>query len=161
VRKMETTILIVLALFIAGVIGSIVPMMPGALISLLGVAVYGFTSKDPSLIFLLFGAFTGLTALVFDWLAGSIAAKYGGASNKTSIAAGIAGFLGFFLLGGPLGLVVAVGTVVFLREYLIHSDEKDSFKAAAYASIGVLGSAVVQSVLTASILLGFILTLVI
>jgi len=125
------------------------------------VAAYGFISDDPSVLFIIFGALTGTIALVFDWLAGSIAAKYGGASNKTSIAAGIAGFLGFFLQGGPLGLVVAVGTVVFLREYLIHSDEKDSFKAAAYASIGVLGSAVVQSVLTASILLGFILTLVI
>ena len=158
---METTTLLVLFLLIAGVVGSIVPMAPGALISLIGVAAYGFLSDDPSVLFIIFGALTGTIALVFDWLAGSIAAKYGGASNKTSIAAGIAGFLGFFLLGGPLGLVVAVGTVVFLREYLIHSDEKDSFKAAAYASIGVLGSAVVQSVLTASILLGFILTLVI
>jgi uncharacterized protein YqgC (DUF456 family) len=148
-------------MLIVGVVGSIVPMMPGALISLLGVAVYGFVLNDPSTLFIVFASLTGTVALVFDWLAGSIAASYGGASKKTSIAAGIAGFLGFFLLGGPFGLVVAVGTAVSLREYLIHSDEQDSMKAALYASIGVLGSAVVQAVLTASILLGFLLTLVI
>lgn len=145
----------------AGVIGSIVPMAPGALISLLGMLSYAILLESPNLIFLVFGSFTGLIALVFDWLAGSIAASYGGASRKTSIAAGIAGFFGFLLLGGPLGLVIAVGSVVFLREYLIHSNEKDSARAAIYASVGVLGSAVVQTMLTASILLGFIVTIVI
>ena len=158
---METTTLLIITLLIAGVIGSIVPMMPGALISLTGITVYSFLAEDPNIIFIVLGTLTGVTALIFDWLAGSIAASYGGASQKTSIAAGIAGFFGFFLLGGPFGLLIAVGTVVFLREYLIHSNEKDSFKAAAYASIGVLGSAIVQTVLTASILLGFLLTLVI
>jgi len=158
---METTTIIVLILLFAGVIGSIVPIAPGALISLIGITIYGVLTDDPNLVFILLGSLTAVIALVFDWLAGSIAAKYGGASNKTSIAAGIAGFLGFFLLGGPLGLVIAVGTVVFLREYLIHNNERDSLKAAAYATVGILGSAIVQTVLTASILLGFLLTLVI
>lgn len=158
---METINTIVLILLIAGVIGSIIPMMPGALLSLLGIAVYGFISENPNIWFILFGLITGILALIFDWLAGSVAASYGGASKKTSVAAGIAGFFGFFLLGGPIGLIIAVGIVVFLREYLIHQNEKDSAKAAIYASIGILGSTIIQTILTLSILLGFILTLVI
>jgi uncharacterized protein YqgC (DUF456 family) len=157
---LDTITLIVLVLLTGGVIGSIIPMAPGALISLTGIAAYIFGSNETSLLFLIFALPTAVFAVIVDWFAGAIAAKYGGASKETSIAAGVAGLLGFLFLGGPLGLVAAVSSTVFLREYLIHGDEKNSGKAAFYATIGVLGSAVVQAMLTASILAAFLLTLV-
>ena len=158
---METLTVLILMLLVAGVIGSIIPLMPGALLSLSAVVIYFFRADDPSILFTVFGVLTASFALIADWFAGSVAAKYGGASNKTSLMAGIAGIFGFFLLGGPLGLAVAVATVVFVREYLIHGKEEKGLKAAVYATIGVLGSAVIQTMLTASILLGFLLTMVI
>lgn len=158
---METLTLLIVGLFIAGIIGSIVPMMPGALFSLIGVGVYFFLTEDPSLLFTVFAGLTGIFALATDWFAGSIAAKYGGASNRTSIMAGIAGVFGFIFLGGPIGLALTVAATVFIREYLIHGDSGKGSKAAIYATIGVLGSAVVQTFLTASILLAYVLTFVI
>lgn len=158
---METLTVLILMLLVAGVIGSVVPLMPGALLSLSAVVIYFFRADDPSVLFTVFGVLTASFALIVDWFAGSIAAKYGGASNKTSLMAGIAGIFGFFLLGGPFGLAVAVATVVFVREFLIHGEEDKGLKAAVYATIGVLGSAVIQTMLTASILLGFLLTMVI
>ena len=158
---MEPITIMIISLLAAGVIGSIVPMMPGALFSLTGIIVYFFGASDPSLWFTLFGLLTAGMALVFDWFAGSVAAKYGGASTKTSVAAGITGLLGFIFLGGPIGLAIAVMATVFVREYLIHGDERKGLKSAVYATVGVLGSALVQALLTGSVLLAFLISTVI
>lgn len=155
---MEFITLIVLFLLLAGIVGSIVPLMPGAAFSLVGVGVYFFLTEDPSVLFTVFAAFTGIFALATDWFAGSIAAKYGGASTKTSLMAGVAGIFGFIFLGGPIGLALAVAVTVFIREYLIHEDSAKGSKAAIYATIGVLGSAIIQTILTGSILIAFLLT---
>ena len=158
---MELITILIISLLAAGVIGSIVPMMPGALFSLAGILVYFFVSNDPSIWLTVFGLLTAGLALIFDWFAGSVAAKYGGASTKTSIAAGVTGLLGFIFLGGPIGLAIAVIATVFVREYFIHGDEKRGLKSAAYATIGVLGSALVQALLTGSVLLAFLISTVI
>ena len=151
---------LVLFLLIAGVVGSIVPMMPGALFSLAAVLIYFFRADDPSLLFTVFGALTAAFAFFVDWFAGAVAAKYGGASKKTSIAAAVTGFLGFIFLGGPVGLAIAVSVTVFVREYLIHGRSGDGAKAAVYATIGVLGSAFVQVMLTGSVLLAYLATFI-
>jgi uncharacterized protein YqgC (DUF456 family) len=157
---MEPITLLVLTLLAAGIIGSIVPMAPGALFSLAGVLVYFFGSDDPSILFTFFGVLTSVFALSVDWFAGSVAAKYGGASTKTSLAAGIGGFIGFLITAGnPLGLAAGVALTVLAREYMIHGDEKESLRAAFYGTVGVLGSAVVQAFLTASILIAFLIAL--
>lgn len=153
---MDATTILVLGLLIAGVVGSIVPMMPGALFSLAAVLIYFFQDPDPSIFFVVFGALTSVFALAVDWFAGAVAANYGGASKKTSMAAAVTGFLGFIFLGGPVGLAFAVSLTVFFREYLIHGDQEDGAKAALYATIGVLGSAVIQGMLTGSVLLAFL-----
>jgi uncharacterized protein YqgC (DUF456 family) len=159
---MELITILIISLLTAGVIGSIVPMMPGALFSLAGILAYFFGSSDPSIWFTLFGLLTAGLALIFDWFAGSVAAKYGGASTKTSFAAGVAGLIGFVVtFGNPVGLFAAVAFTVFIREYLIHEDRDRSVKAVLYATVGVLGSSVIQAFLTASILIGFVLTLLI
>lgn len=153
---MEAITGLILFLLVAGVVGSIVPMMPGALFSLAAVLIYFFRAEDPSLLFTAFGTLTAAFALFVDWFAGAVAANYGGASKKTSIAAAVTGFLGFIFLGGPVGLAFAVSLTVFFREYMIHGDQEDGAKAALYATIGVLGSAIIQAMLTGSILLAYL-----
>jgi len=44
---------------------------------------------------------------------------------------------------------------------MIHGDSTKGTKAAVYATIGVLGSAIIQALLTASILVAFVLTFLI
>ena len=159
---MELLTITVLLLLIAGVIGSIVPLTPGAVFSLAGALLYFFTADDPSVLFTVFGFLTAVLALLVDWFAGSISAKYGGASTRTSIAAGVGGFIGFVVtFGNPLGLLTGVALTVLFREYMIHGSEQEGLKAAFYATIGVLGSSFVQAFLTASILLAFLISLVI
>lgn len=153
-------IVLALALMVLGIVGSITPMMPGALLSIAGVLVYwyGNSFTQPDTWFLAAFVLTGLFAVATDYLSGVVAAKAGGASTRTSIAAGVAGFLLFFVLG-PIGILVGVAGTVLIREFLRTGDSKDSIKAAVYSTVGVLGSTVVQVVVTVSLLLAFIVAL--
>lgn len=159
---MELFLIAAVALMVLGVIGSLTPMVPGALLSISGIIVYwhgtGYTRPDS--IFLAAFMLTGLFAVATDYLAGIVSAKIGGASNRTSIAAGIAGLLLFFVLG-PIGILVGVVGVVFAREFLRTDDFGGSLKSAVYSGIGVLGSSVVQFVITVSLLIAFLIALVV
>lgn len=158
---MELLTAVSLILLVLGVIGAFLPMMPGALLSLAGVTVYwwanGFTQPNILIVILLY--LTGLTAFIFDVFAGAIGSKAGGASNKTVHAAAIAGIL-FFFVGGPLGTIIGIGFVVYLREYLLTDDSSGSFKAAMYTTASMLGSTLVQGALTGLMLLVIGLTLI-
>lgn len=156
---MELFLVATTLLLLLGIVGSILPMMPGALLSVAGVLLYAWQSKNPSWLFVGFGLFFSVSAVLFDWLSGYLGAKIGGATGKTSLAAGVAGFLGFIFLGGPVGMIIAVAGTVFIREYLINNNFKKSGKAAVYASVTVMGSTVVQAGLTSLVLIGFIITL--
>lgn len=149
-------------LLAAGVIGSFVPMMPGALLSMIGVTLYwwstGFTSPSIPVVILLY--FTAFTALIFDLFAGAVGSKAGGASNKTVQMASIAGIL-FFFIGGPLGTIIGVTAVVLAREYLLTGKPEKSLKTAIYTTGSILGSSIVQGVLTGLALIIFISALLI
>ncbi|KAB1188070.1 MULTISPECIES: DUF456 domain-containing protein [Haloferax] len=147
-----------LALLVLGVAGSILPFLPGAILSVIGVLVYWWSSgfSEPSLLALFGLLLVGVIAIVTDYGAGVIAARVGGASTRTSIIAGVVGFILLFVFG-PLGLVLGVAGTVFVIEYLEHEDAEQSSRRALYTTIGVLASSAVQVLLTASILVGFVL----
>lgn len=149
-------------LMLIGVIGSVTPMVPGALLSIAGILVYYWSTgyTRPSLLFLIGFILVGLVAVLTDYFAGSIAAKAGGATTRTSIIAGLVGFLMFFV-AGPIGILVGVAGTVFLREFLISGDAEKSMKAAGYSTLGVLGSTAVQLLITVSLLAVFIAGLLI
>ena len=159
---MEAVTVLALAFLAVGVIGSFLPMMPGALVSLIGLSIYwwstGFTRPHVFIVVLLY--LTGFTALMFDWFAGALGSKAGGASNSTVHAAAVAGIL-FFFVGGPIGTIIGIGLVVYLREYLLTEDSDRSLKAAVYTTASMLGSTVVQGALTGLMLVTLLLTMLI
>lgn len=151
---MELVPVLAFVLLLTGVIGSFLPMMPGALFSLAGLTLYwwntGFTEPHILTVALLY--MTGLAALLFDWFAGAIGSKAGGASDSTVKAAAVAGIL-FFFIGGPVGTFVGIAAVVYLREYLISENSDRSLKAALYTTASMLGSTLVQGFLTGIMLI--------
>ncbi|MFB6294541.1 MAG: DUF456 family protein [Candidatus Nanohaloarchaea archaeon] len=149
---------VALVLLIAGVIGSVAPMIPGALLSITGVLVYwwstGFTA--PGDLFILFTVVVGGSAVLFDYFAGAISAKAGGASlGTTAAAAVVSAFL--FLVTGPVGILIGVAGTVFAAEFYRTHAAEESMKAAVYAVAGILASAAVQLTVTIAILTGFLL----
>lgn len=150
--------MIAAALLIAGVVGSFVPLAPGALISIIGVTVYWWSSgfSNPNTLALILMYLTALTALFFDLFAGALGSKAGGASDKTVQMSAIAGGL-FFFVGGPLGTVIGITAVVFLREYLLTGESMESSRAALYTVVSVLGSTLVQGAMASLTLLIFLI----
>lgn len=159
---MELTTLLAVVLMVLAVVGSVTPMVPGALLSIAGIVVYwwstGFTRPGP--VFLAGFLLAGTIAVLTDYFAGIVAAKAGGASTKTSVVAGLIGFLLLFVLG-PIGILVGVAGTVLVREFLRTGDFEGSAKAAFYSTVGVLGSTLVQLIITLSLLAAFLIALLV
>jgi len=154
--------LLAVALLVAGVVGSLVPLAPGALLSLGGVYLFwwhsGFT--DPGLLALAALTLVGVVTLLVDWFGGAIAAGAGGASTLTSLLAGGVGVVSLFV-AGPVGILIGVGGTVFVSEYARGDDAETSARAALYATVGMLASNLVQAALTFGMLVGFLFTLLV
>lgn len=153
----ELVLLLAVVLLLLGVVGSVLPMMPGAPLSLLGVYLYWWSTgfSDPGLVAVLVLTVIGLSAFLADLFGGAITARAGGASVVTTGLAAVAGVVLLFLTG-PLGLLVGIAGTVFLAEYFRHRDARAGAKTALLATVGVVGSAAMQLLLTVSMFLLFV-----
>lgn len=153
----DAVTLVAIALLVGGVVGTVLPLVPGGLLSVSGVYLYwwhsGFT--DPGPIWLAVLTVLGVTVLLVEFLAGSIAARAGGASWTATAAAAVVG-VALMVVTGPLGLLLGLFGTVFLLEYARGGGVDRSTRSALYATLGVLASTAVQVLLTAAMLLGFV-----
>jgi uncharacterized protein YqgC (DUF456 family) len=155
-------VLLAVGLLVVGVVGSALPVVPGALASLAGVLLYWWSTgyADPSLPVLAGFVVVGLATLVVDYAGGALAAKAGGAATWVVAVAAVVGLLGL-TVAGPLGVLVGTAGAVFALEYWRGGDGVDSGRRAAYATVGVLASALVQVTLTALMLVAFLVVLLV
>jgi hypothetical protein len=139
------------ALLVGGVVGSLVPQVPGALLSLSGVLVYWYATGEPGPMLLTVLALVAALTWVVDVVGGAIAARVGGASTLTAALAGLVGIVLFFFTG-PLGIILGVTATVFVVEFRRQQDARKGAKAALVTTAGMLASGVVQALFTGSIL---------
>jgi uncharacterized protein YqgC (DUF456 family) len=139
------------ALLIGGVVGAVLPLLPGAPLSLVGVALYRWATGEPGLFLTAALVVACLAAFAADLGAGAVGASSAGASRRVAVLATVVGVAALFLVG-PLGLIVGVAGTVFLGELARGNDPAAGAKAAAVAVVGVFGSALVQVLLLASVL---------
>ncbi|RJT05272.1 DUF456 domain-containing protein [Halococcus sp. IIIV-5B] len=153
----EPLALVALGVLVLAVVGSLFPLIPGALLSLVGVYGYWYATgySQPGLGLLAALTLIGLLAFVADYFSGAISAAAGGGSLVTSALAGVVGLVLFFLTG-PLGLVVGVVVTVFAAEFYRHGDPVRGARTAAYTVVGMLTSTIVQFLLTLTILVAML-----
>jgi uncharacterized protein YqgC (DUF456 family) len=152
----DPLVLVAFALLAAGVVFSVVPLLPGPVLSLGGALGYWWATGDPGWLLLGVVLLVGVVAALVDWFGGAAAARASGVSTRISVLAGVVGLAGT-LVAGPVGLLVGIAGTVFVASYAAEQDTGNSLRAAAYATAGVLGTAVVQTLLTGSILVVVIL----
>lgn len=150
---MEPVVVAAFALLVLGVAGTIVPFVPGGLLSMAGVLTFWYSTgyQRPGLFIVLALLGTALLALVVDWFGGAIGAKTGGASLQHAVIAAVVGIVGL-VVGGPVGLLVGVVGATYALEARERGHGEETLRIAVAAGIGVLASAVVQVVLTGSVL---------
>jgi hypothetical protein len=144
---------VALGLLVLGVVGSLIPGLPGAILSLAGVYLFWWQSgyTEPGVLLLVGLTLVGLVTVAVDWLAGALAAKASGASTQTTVLAGLAGLVLLFV-AGPFGVIIGIAGVVFAVEFYRGGDAEASLRSAAITTLGMLGSNIVQALLTGSML---------
>jgi len=139
------------ALLVGGVVGSVVPVVPGGLLSLAGVGAYWWATGEPGPVLLSGLVVLGVLALAADWLAGAVAAKAGGASTFTTVVATVLGLAG--LVGaGPVGFLLVTAGTVFALELGRGSGLVPSARATGLTLLGMFASGAFQVVLTVGVL---------
>lgn len=154
----EAIVLIVaLALAAFGVVGAVLPFVPGPLFSLAGVLVYwwGTGYTDPSILILLGFALVAMIALGADILGGAVGAGSAVNNNWTAVVAGIAGFA-LVPVAGPLGVLAGVSGVTFLFAYRDSGSTKTGLVAATGATLGLLASIAIQILLALAMALALV-----
>ena len=154
----EPLAIVALGLLVVGIVGSVVPLLPGPLVSLAGVLLYWWQSgyAEPGSFLLVALVIVGLVAVVAEYFAGAVSAHAGGASTVATLLAAIVGVVLFFV-AGPIGIVLGVGGTVFAVEFYRHQDPEQSLRTAIYAAVGMLASTVVQALLTVTMLVAMLL----
>lgn len=152
-------LIIALSLLSLGVIGSLIPIIPGPLFSMIGILFYwtatGF--QEPHTFIVLLLTTTALFAVIIDYIAAYIGAKESGASNKTSKAAAIS-TIPFFLILGPFGIIIGPIIVVYLREKMTGKNQEEAFKSAKYTTLALIASTAVKTIISLIILSIFVIS---
>ncbi len=145
--------IVVALLAILGLVGVILPFLPGTPLILLAAVVYGFGFGFQQIgtgIYIALAILT-LFSLVVDYITTSLGAKGFGASKAGMIGAALGALFGF-LLGNLPGLFVGPFIGALLGETLWGKGSEGSFKAGLGAAVGVLGGMVVRFLLALAML---------
>jgi uncharacterized protein YqgC (DUF456 family) len=141
------TIVLVLTLFImiVGLIGIVLPIIPGTVLILLGVFIYALAEGFqiigwPTLLALVILTLLATTA---DIWASTVGAKMGGASGWSVLLGLVGGLVGLLLFSLPGAIIGAVGGVL-LTEIIRVGDWRQALKAGSGWMLGWVLSTVLQ-----------------
>lgn len=133
------TLFIVLAglLLIIGLLGSILPFLPGIPLSYAGILLLHFTDKVQfSTNFLVFWAVIVFVVQILDYILPLIATRKFGSSRKAIIGSTIGLFAGFFI--GPWGIIIGPLLGTMIAEYMISGNSQQALRATFGSFIGIL-----------------------
>lgn len=154
----NTLWVILFAVFmLPGLLGVILPILPGIPLMFLLALVYGFTDSFQHLtsenVLTLF--IIALVSVLVDYLSGVLGAKYGGASSK-ALGAGLIGMILGTIAFPPSGGIIGLFAGVMLIELRNGSREK-ALKAATGSLIGALAGVAVNVLLALAFIALFVL----
>ena len=170
-----------LVLMFAGLLGSVLPGLPGVTLIFLSALVYAvltaFRTVGVAILVVLF-IFAAI-ALLADFVATSYGARRFGASNWGTLGGAVGGIAGaligllFLGIGSLFGLILGTIAGVFIGEYLrrerqgdqqetqpTQADWRRASRAAGGVLVGYLTSAVIQGLLGLASVVVFVLALV-
>jgi uncharacterized protein YqgC (DUF456 family) len=125
-------------LFVAGLVGSVLPWLPGPLFILVGALLWAIATDFQSLGIGRLVVLTALTVLstVLGFVAGAVGARGYGGSRWSMIGASAGAIVGVFF--GPLGMIVGCVLGAIAGELLRGADLRGSIRSGIGALIGFL-----------------------
>ena len=158
----ELTLAFTYLLLVAGVVGTVVPAVPGVLLSFTGVAFYWWSTgySQPSTPFVAAILILTIATVLLDWFAPAVSSRVAETTKSSVAASAIVGFLLLFTTG-PIGFLAGVTLTVFMIELYKTGNKKQSLKSAIVTTAGILALTVFQLIVAVAILLAFTVTLLI
>src|SRR5690606_13866240 len=131
--------LVSIILLVLGIAGTILPVLPGLLLSLCGVLIYKFgTGSDLSMAYIWIFSILTLASIVLNYVIPAKTNRRYGGTRWGSIGSVIGTVVGFFI-PIPFGFLIGMFAGVFVGE-LLHdaSDRKKAFNSMKGAFIGFI-----------------------
>lgn len=149
--------LAVWSLLIAGIAGSILPVLPGSPLVLAGVLIYKILFPDAIGWWLVLAMVAAvILATVLEWIGGMLGAKYFGASKWGVFGALVGGLIGLFF--SLIGLLIGPIIGAFLFEWgLARKDPKLAGKAALGVIVGIVGANVTHLFICVAMVTAFVM----
>jgi uncharacterized protein YqgC (DUF456 family) len=147
-----------------GLVGVILPVLPGLILVWIGILAYALVENFASIDPLTFAALTllALVGISADIWMSQLGARLGGAnwrSQLIGLAGGIVGAVIFLFFGGiSVGLGALIGSVagVFLGEYWRYQDWHKAFRSGGGWLLGWLASVVFQLIIGGTMIAVFV-----
>ncbi|MFN6571434.1 DUF456 domain-containing protein [Dendronalium sp. ChiSLP03b] len=158
---------LLVALMVVGIIGAVVPAIPGTSLILIAIIIWGIVSSSfvAIKIPLIVTVIVLLLSVGVDFLAGYLGAKQAGASKWGQIGAVVGLLLGFFGLlptlpfGGPLlGILFGPLLGAIIGEYIYRRQFWLAVKAGVGIVVGTLIGNLIQGVLAIAAVIVFLVT---
>lgn len=127
---MKTLALVIaIIMFLIGLIGTILPALPGVLLIFGGMLVYGFMTGFASLSIWFFVMQLLVMAVIFivDFIASAVSTKKYGGSRQAAFGAAVGTILGVIILG-PLGIIIGPFAGSVAAEVLLGKEIKQAVK---------------------------------
>lgn len=159
---MLDTVLIVVAgiCMVAGIVGSVVPVLPGPPISYVGILILHLTKEHSfSTPFLLLYAVVIIMVTLLDYILPIYTAKRSKGSKYGVWGSAIGMVLGLFLFP-PLGVIVGPVVGAFAGELISRKNAGQATKAAAWSVIGFLAGTGLKLVVTGMMTYHFVKAIV-
>ncbi|AFZ00055.1 DUF456 domain-containing protein [Calothrix sp. PCC 6303] len=156
---------ILIAVMVIGIVGAVVPALPGTSLILAAIVIWGFVKGSWAAIStpLIVTGIVLLLSIGIDFLAGYIGAKKAGASKWGQIGAFVGLVVGFFGLlpalpfGGPLlGMLLGPLLGAIIAEYLFCRNWQVAIKAGVGIVVGTLVGNLIQGLLAIACVIVFL-----
>ncbi len=126
-------------LMIPGLLGTLLPILPGIPLMFVVAVVFGFVDEWQHLVPWELGVLFGivLLSLLADFLSGLIGARYGGATRR-AVLLGLIGFVIGILVFPPFGGFIGLFIGVFVGELSVGRKQLQAIRAATGSLLGSL-----------------------
>jgi len=150
-------LILAIILFVIGLAGTILPVLPGAPIIFLGMIVYGIFTGFSSLtwgFFIWQALFTVLTFAI-DYIASMWGTRrYGG--SKTALWGSAIGMIIAIPLLGPAGIILGPFLGAFLGELLVSRTPEQALRTGVGSLIGLIGGSVMKLAIEITMIIWFL-----
>jgi len=147
--------ILTLSIMLIGMIGVIIPMLPGVPVIFAAALIYGIITGFETIsgdILIIFGLMT-VVSLVLDWVATALGVKKMGGSYLGMLGSFIGMILGLLLPGvGIIGFIIGAFVGAFVFEILIGKKTNEALRAGFGSFIGFLLGGVLKFVIGAAMI---------